>query len=59
MSRFEPGQLVRFRTTHETIADGVDGELGLVLDIDESNRPEVSVLGFVIVAHDDELILET
>lgn len=59
MSRYEPGQLVRFRTTDDTVRDGVDGELGVVVKIDDAGRPEVSVWGFTLAAYDDELVLET
>jgi hypothetical protein len=58
MSQFRKGNLVRFRTTSETIANDVDGKPGVVLYVGDDGRPQVSVDGYVFSAHDDELELE-
>lgn len=58
VSIFRPGDRVRFRATHDTVADGVDGELGLVLAVGDDGRALVSALDAVLPANDDELDLE-
>lgn len=59
MSRYELDQVVRFRTTYSTVADDVDGRVGLVVAITPDKRATVAVNGFEIDVDDDELDLET